>query len=185
MIPTFPTRKPTDASSRRAAACPPSSVPNSGQIRDATLVGVRANDVSESEHSRDQGEGDQIGESTTHVPRIRRSPGPCQGLEYPRVPHQPSSAPSACGATRRARAWRFSACHGRRRRRVILRSSRSCRCVDIVPSSQLPPHADEHRPERPILLAVGWTSPTVIGSALRVAPSRSLLGIVDQVQFAW
>ena len=138
MIPTFPTRKPTDASSRRAAACPPSSVPNSGQIRDATLVGVRANDVSESEHSRDQGEGDQIGESTTHVPRIRRSPGPCQGLEYPRVPHQPSSAPSACGATRRASAWRFSACHGRRRRRVISRTSRSCRCVDIVPSSQLP-----------------------------------------------
>ena len=45
-------------------------------------------------------------------------------------------------------------------------------------------HADEHRPERPILLAVGWTSPTVIGSALRVAAPRSLLGIVDQVQFA-
>ena len=46
-------------------------------------------------------------------------------------------------------------------------------------------HADEHRPERPILLAAGWTSTTVIGSSLRVAAPRSLLGIVDQVQFAW
>jgi hypothetical protein len=51
--------------------------------------------------------------------------------------------------------------------------------------SLLTRHADEHRPEYPILLAVGWTSPTVIGSALRVAAPRSLLGIVDQVQFAW
>jgi hypothetical protein len=38
--------------------------------------------------------------------------------------------------------------------------------------------------ERPILLAVGRTSPTVIGLAVRVAAPRSLLGIVDQVQFA-
>jgi hypothetical protein len=30
-----------------------------------------------------------------------------------------------------------------------------------------------------------WSDESVIGSALRVAAPRSILGIVDQVQFAW